>query len=158
MKKGRLKMNIEELKQTIEQRTGVPASLLKGETAEENIAQAKALLAYKRESEQQRPKTATEQFSDWFSGYMGERDRQTAAAFGLHYEAPETDPAGAALADIAEAVRVEGGGYPIVRDGGQVDTSKMPDPRPAAEQFADWLGQQTAFDPFKDADGWKRLL
>lgn len=48
-------MTIEELKQTIEQRTGVPASFLTGETAEENIAQAKALLAYKREAQQQRP-------------------------------------------------------------------------------------------------------
>ena len=151
-------MTIEELKQTIEQRTGVPASLLTGETAEENIAQAKAMLAYKREYEQQRPKTAAEQFSDWLGGQLEEKNRQTAAAFGLHYEAPETDPAGAALADIAEAVRVEGGGYPMVKDGGQVDTSNMPDPRPAREQFADWLGQQTAFDPFKDADGWKKLF
>lgn len=151
-------MTIEELKQTIEQRTGVPASLLTGETAEENIAQAKAMLAYKREYEQQRPKTAAEQFSDWLGGQLEEKNRQTAAAFGLHYEAPEADPAGAALADIAEAVRVEGGGYPMVKDGGQVDTSNMPDPRPAREQFADWLGQQTTFDPFKDADGWKRVL
>ena len=151
-------MTIEELKQTIEQRTGVPASLLTGETAEENIAQAKAMLAYKREYEQQRPKTAAEQFSDWLGGQLEEKNRQTAAAFGLHYEAPETDPAGAALADIAEAVRVEGGGYPMVKDGGQVDTSNMPDPRPAREQFAEWLGQQTAFDPFKDADGWKKLF
>ena len=151
-------MTIEELKQTIEQRTGVPASLLTGETAEENIAQAEAMLAYKREYEQQRPKTTAEQFSDWIGGQLEERDRQTAAAFGLHYEAPEADPAGAALADIAEAVRVEGGGYPMTRDGGEVDTSNMPDPRPAREQFADWLGQQMAFDPFKDADGWKKLF
>lgn len=149
-------MTIEELKQTIEQRTGVPASLLTGETAEENIAQAKAMLAYKREYEQQRPKTAAEQFSDWLGGQLEEKNRQTAAAFGLHYETPEADPAGAALADIAEAVRVEGGGYPMTKDGGEV--SNMPDPRPAREQFADWLGQQTAFDPFKDADGWKRVL
>ena len=99
-------MTIEELKQTIEQRTGVPASFLTGETAEENIAQAKALLAYKREAQQQRPKTTAEQFSDWLGGQLEERDRQTAAAFGLNYEAPEKDPAGAALADIAEAVRV----------------------------------------------------
>ena len=149
-------MTIEELKQTIEQRTGVPASLLTGETAEENIAQAKAMLAYKRAYEQQRPKTAAEQFSDWLGGQLEEKNRQTAAAFGLHYEAPETDPAGAALADIAEAVRVEGGGYPMTRDGGEV--TGLPDARPAREQFAEWIGQQMAFDPFKDADGWKRVL
>lgn len=140
-------MTIEELKQTIEQRTGVPASLLTGETAEENVAQAKAMLAYKREYAQQRPKTAAEQFSDWLGGQLEEKSRQTAAAFGLHYEAPETDPAGAALADIAEAVRVDGGGYPMIRDGGEV--TGLPDARPAREQFADWLKQQTAFDPFK---------
>lgn len=151
-------MTIEELRSTIEQRTGVPASLLTGETAEENIAQAKAFLAYKREYEQQRPKSTAEQFSDWIGGQLEERDRQTAAAFGLQYTPPQTDPAGAALAEIEEAARVEAGGYPMVKDGGQIDTSNMPDPRPAREQFADWLGQRTAFDPFKDADGWKRIL
>lgn len=38
-------MSIDEFKQTIEQRVGVPANHLTGETAEENIAQAKVLLA-----------------------------------------------------------------------------------------------------------------
>ncbi len=151
-------MTNEEIKKEISVRTGIPETLLTGETAEENIAYAKAILAYKKDSEPQRSKTTAEQFSDWLGGQLEEKDRQMAAAFGLHYEAPETDPAGATLADIAEAVRVEGGGYPMVKDGGQVDTSNMPDPRPAREQFADWMGQQTAFDPFKDADGWKRVL
>lgn len=95
-------MNTEELKQEIAQRTGIPAALLTGETAEENIAQAKALLAYKREHEAQRPKTAQEQFADWIGGQLDERDRQTAAAFGLQYTPRQTDPAGAALAEIEE--------------------------------------------------------
>jgi len=138
-------MTIEELKQAIEQRTGVPASLLTGETAEENIAQAKAMLAYKREHEQQRPKSTVEQFADWIGARLNE-------------EGTKKDPAGEALADIEEAVRVESGGYPMVQDGGQVDTSTMPDPRPAREQFADWVAQRTAFDPFTDTDGWKRVL
>ena len=136
-------MNLENLKNEIEQRTGVPASLLSGETPEENIAQAKAFLAYKRECAEQQPKTAREQFADWMNAKQGID--------------PE-DTEGAALADIEEAVRVAAGGYPMTRDGGEVNN--LADPRPAREKFADWLDQRgdLKFDPFKDADGWKRLL
>lgn len=42
---------IDNVKREIEQKTGVPASLLTGSTLEENVAQAKALLAYKGESD-----------------------------------------------------------------------------------------------------------
>lgn len=150
-------MNTEELKQEIAQRTGIPAALLTGETAEENIAQAKALLAYKREHEAQRPKTAQEQFADWIGGQLDERDRQTAATFGLQYTPRQTDPAGAALAEIEEQARLDAGGYPILQDGGSVNVNTG-DGRSAREQFADWIGQKTAFDPFKEADGWKRLV
>jgi len=63
-------MIIEEIKLEIEKQTGVPASLLKGETVEENIAQAKALLAYKQEHAEptapQQPQTPAEQFAGWF--------------------------------------------------------------------------------------------
>lgn len=132
-------MSIEELRQTIEQRTGVPASLLNGETAEENVAQAKALLAFKRDHEATRPKTAAEQFAEWHRAQLGE---------------PQ-DEADAALEDIREAARVEAGGYPRTKDGGEV--TGMPDARPTREQFREWLEQRTAFDPFKQ-DGWKDLL
>ncbi len=148
-------MNVEELKQEIAQRTGVPVILLTGETAEENIAQAKAFLAYKREHEAQRPKTAQEQFSDWLGGQLEEKDRQTAATYGLQYTPAHKDEAGAALAEIEEAARVEAGGFPKVADGGEV--TGLPDARPAREQFAEWLGQKTAFNPFKDGNGWQRL-
>ena len=155
-------MTIEELKRTIEQHTGVPASLLTGETAEENIAQAKAMLAYKAEHEEherQRSRTIAEQFGEWIGGQLEERDRQTAAAFGLQYNAPEKDPAGAALAEIAEAVRVDGGGYPMVNDGGNpyINGKEVPDARPAHEQLAEWLNQKLAFDPSIDEKGWKQL-
>ena len=40
--------NAEFIRQEIEKVSGVPASLLTGETLEENIAQAKAMLAYKK--------------------------------------------------------------------------------------------------------------
>ncbi len=95
-------MTIEEIKQTIEQHTGVPASLLTGETAEENIAQAKALIAYKRELiaykreyEQQRPKTTAEQFSDWIGGQLENTDGQTKKADNL----PDPRPARRQFAD-----------------------------------------------------------
>ena len=130
-------MTLEELKQEIEQRTGVQASLLKGETVEENIAYAKAVLAFRKEHEAQRPKTAGEQFAAWYKATQGIED---------------TDEAGAALADIEERARVEAGGYPMLQDGGV--NVHVGDCRSAREQFADWIGQQTAFDPFKEADGW----
>ncbi len=149
-------MTTEELKQEIAQRTGIPAALLTGETAEENIAQAKAILAYKREHEAQRPKTAQEQFSDWLGDQLEARDRQTAATFGLNYTPPAKDAAGAALAEIEEQARLDAGGYPSVHDGGSVNVN-LGDTRSAKEQFADWLADRTAFDPFKEADGWKRL-
>lgn len=136
-------MTLDVIKEMIEQRTGVPASLLTGETAEENIAQAKAILAYKREHEAQRPKSTREQFADW----MDSRD-------GIEPQ----DEAGAALAEIEEAARVEAGGYPRIQDGGEIDTSNLPDGRPAREQFAEWLDKKTAFNPFKDSEGWEPLF
>lgn len=135
-------MTIEELKQEIAQRTGVPVVLLTGETAEENIAQAKAFLAYKREYQAQQPKNHAEQFKAWFNEQYG---------------IEEQDEAGAALAEIEEQARLDAGGYPYLQDGGSVNVN-LGDTRSAKEQFAEWLEQQTALDPFKDVNGWKRLV
>lgn len=138
-------MTIDELKQQIEQRTGVPASLLNGETWEENIAQAKALLAYRKQGEAERPKSNAEKFGEWFNALQG---------------VEEQDEAGAALNEIAEAARVDAGGYPSVNDGGNpyINGRQAPDGRSTAEQFAEWFSNKTAFDPFKDSDGWKKLF
>lgn len=146
-------INLEDLKQTIENKAGVPASLLTGETAEENIAQAKAILAFKREREAQRPKSTREQFAEWMTGKFEDRDRHTADMVGLQYVPPEA-PEEAALAELEETARTEAGGYPVIKDGGQIGTDNLPDPRPTREQFAEWFGQKTAFDPFKGPDGW----
>lgn len=135
-------MTIEELKQEIARRTGVPVVLLTGETAEENIAQAKAFLAYKREHQAQQPKSHAEQFKAWFNEQYG---------------IEEQDEAGAALAEIEEQTRLDAGGYPYLQDGGSVNVN-LGDTRSAKEQFTEWLGQQTALDPFKDVNGWKRLV
>lgn len=129
-------MTTEEVKQLIEQRTGVPASLLTGETVEENIAAAKALLAYKREHDKERTKSTREQFADWLAAQRGED--------------PPPDTAGAALAEIEAATRA----YPSIRDGGEPDISGQ-DNRTGKEKFADWLYKQSAFDPSKE-DGWRR--
>lgn len=136
-------MNVEELKQIIEQRTGVPASLLAGETAEENIAQAKALLAYKKVAEAQHPKDCRDKFIDWLGDNLCTRDE------------PQ-DMADAELDNIAEAVRVEAGGFPMLKDDGQIDVNKMSSGGSAQEQFAEWFGKVSAFDP-SNSDGWFRI-
>lgn len=137
-------MLLDELKLTIEKQTGVPASLLTGETAEENIVQAKAFLAYKRNAEQEaearRTKSAKEAFADWMNA--GEA---------------KSDPTGEALARIEEQVRIEAGGYPIVKDGGSVNV-QIGDGRSAKERFAAYAADALAFNPFKDKDGWTPLF
>lgn len=126
-------MNLEEVKQEIEQRTGVPASFLTGETAEENIAMAKALLAYKKKKAAEAPRSPREQFAEWARGMAGEAPQNAAED---------------ALAPLEEALRVDAGGYPMTADAGEV--GNIPDPRPAREQFAEWFKDVTAFNPFKD--------
>lgn len=116
-------MNLSELKQAIEQRAGISARLLTGETAEELVAQAKALLAFKRDCAPPQQKATREQFAAWFN-------------------AGETlnDAAGVALDEIEDAVRAEAGFYPEVTDAGETESG--PDARPAREQFAEWFNRQ----------------
>ena len=132
-------INLEELRQTIEERTGIPSKLLKGETCEEVIVSAKAMVAYKREQEEQRPRSTTEQFKEWIDGREG-------------IEAQDT--AGAALADIEEAVRIAGGGYPRITDAGEV--TGLSDPRNTQQQFSEWFNNKSALDPFQK-DGWRPI-
>lgn len=57
-------------REDIEKITGVPASLLTGNTVEEDLAQAKALMNYKREAErtepEPEPKTSAQVLGEWF--------------------------------------------------------------------------------------------
>lgn len=126
-------MTVEDVKKTIEQRAGVPASVLAGETVDDVIESARAVLDYKRQYEEQRPKETREQFAEWTRVLYGET---------------LSDAKSAALDDIAEAARVDAGGYPMVRDG-SISSDGMPDPRPAREQFASWFKDQAAFNPFQ---------
>ena len=112
-------MDIENFKQEIENRTGVPAAILSGDTAEENIAQAKALLAYRNSQE----KPTRDQFADWLDEEMG------------------TTPAAAMdaleLQEIEEAAR-NAAGYPKVRDG-STDGKIIHTKRQTRDVFNDWL-------------------
>ena len=68
-------MTIDEIKQTIEKETGLPSGLLTGETLEENIAQAKALLLYKgQKAPDTSQKTTAQQFAEWAGGVMDPGD------------------------------------------------------------------------------------
>ena len=102
-------MTLEESKRDIERRTGVPAALLTGESAEENEARALALLAYRREvaGQKRTPQSTAERFKAWFDAQMEEEAPAPAAA---------PDP-------------VPPAGYPSLKDAGEV--RDLPDPRPA---------------------------
>lgn len=122
-------MTLEESKRDIERRTGVPAALLTGESAEENEVRAMALLAYRREvtgrNLSRSPQSTAERFKAWFDAQMEE-------------EAPA--PAPAAAPDP-----VPPAGYPSLKDAGEV--RDLSDPRTARDKFAEWAGDQLAFDP-----------
>lgn len=121
-----------EIKAMISERLGVPAVLLTGESAEEDLAQAKAILAYKREQEQTRPKSHAEQFKEWFNASQGiEEPDETAAAFK----------------EIEDAIGISSGSYPSLSDGGEVQN--VGDCRTPQEQFKDWFYDVSAYNPHK---------
>jgi len=134
---------IDSLKAEINRRTGVPVSLLDGNTPEEILTKARSLLAYRSQAEVKRPKSNAEKFASWFHSQFGEEESK--------------DEAGAALEEITEALRRDQGGYPRTSDPGEIDPSLFPDPRSTAEKFGSWFRKQTAFDPTIDKDGWKRF-
>ena len=126
-------MAYEELKQEIERLTGVPANLLTGETAEENINQAEALLAYKRRLEASRPKSTKEQFGEWFNAQLGRDSLQDGT----------NDTTAAIRWGEAETVPL----YPDTKDGGTKSLGLAPDDRPNWEQFAEIVRRETDLDP-----------
>lgn len=116
-------LNLDEVKAEIEERTGVPGSLLNGESVEELVAQAKALYAYKRDNAPaSAPKSTKEQFAEW----MNARDGNS----------PQ-DQVREALADI-ERRSLES--YPSLNDGGEA--LNMPDGRSTVEQFSEWFNRR----------------
>ena len=142
-------MELEQINALISERTGVPAALLDGQTAEENIAKARAIIEYRSKANPsaERKLTTNEQFAAWLDAAYGEP------------QDTNKDPAAAELDRIAEELRIANGGYPQMEDGGEVDPSRFPDSRPASAQFAEWFREQSInkYDPRKDRDGWIHL-
>lgn len=130
-------MTNEDIKQEIAQRTGIPATLLTGETPEENIVRAKALLAFKRSNTPEQPKSNREQFAAWFREASGQD--------------PQEDDSMQALKAYEEELRVANGGFPRLNDAGEVQN--MPDGRTSKEAFREWFWDRAAFNPRKQ-DGW----
>lgn len=138
-------MELEQINALISERTGVPAALLDGQTAEENIAKARAIIEYRSKAKPsaERKLTTNEQFAAWLDAVMPYGEPQDT----------NKDPAAAELDRIAEELRIANGGYPQMEDGGEVDPSRFPDSRPTSVQFAEWFKQETAFNPRKE-NGW----
>lgn len=134
-------MKAEDVKREISQRTGIPVHLLTGESPEEDIVRAKALLTFKRDNRQEEPKSTSQQFAEWFSAQSGED--------------PAEDESMQALKAYEEELRLASGGYPYVKDGGENLTIAGQDGKSTREQFADFFNQRTAFNPMKE-NGWIR--
>lgn len=139
-------MNHEEFKKLISKKTYIPIPLLTGETPEEDIAIARALVAFRAEHDKEF-KTTRQQFAEYLAELDGvEVQSDTQKAINELEDSLRTSLS----ADMAQP------SYPRVTDLGEANV-QTGDGRPTNEQFAEWLGQQTAFDPRKD-NGWTQLI
>ena len=144
-RKGRDMITLEEAKQTISERTGIPVDLLNAETIEGNIDRAEALLTLRNRSdaarETRQPKPTRDSFAEWLEGGKLDPDELTAAT----------------VASLKETIRDLSGAYPVLKDGGTIEADKdTEDPRTTREQFETWFNNVTAYDPRKD--GGRGLL
>ena len=164
-KKGKnaMTITIDEVKQEIEKRTGVQASLLKGETIEECMSYAKAVIAFRNEHAEkhpeQRQKSTKEQFAEWVRNQdsIQEKRNDLAGWMGAHTDAEEDNLSIAPeMASLLAYERELIQPYPELSDYGE--QTNLPDYRTAKEQFAEWMGDRLAFDPSKGDDGWRRVL
>lgn len=137
---------IDEIKRDISEKTGIPVALLEGSTTEEIINRSRSILEVRKNSEIARKRSTTELFSGWFNEVTGQEEQS------------ETEKALEAVGQIAEAVGMSQGNYPVIRDGGSLNPARLPDGRSAQEQFGDWLNESLQWDPFIDPEGWKRLI
>lgn len=137
-------MNLDELKNLIEQGTGVPAAALAGNTASALIDNARALLAYKIAHEHSAPKSNADLFTAWLDSYSGTKAAQ--------------DPRITALDDLQEQARVEAGGYPRVKDAGELDDLHKLDATTNTEKFKEWFADKLATDPRQGPGGWIRII
>lgn len=117
-------MDINELKQEIEQKTGIPANLLTKETESEIFDQARGLVEYWRGQQLRQPISTREQFKQWFELQNGEETPDRFETLNKTIDNMSSDAPGTC---------------PAVRDGGEIDHSNMPDGRGTHEIFKEWF-------------------
>lgn len=135
-------MELNELKEQIESKTGIPSKLLTSDTADGCITMAKQLIDFRDESKEQKPITAKEAFTTWME-QMHPSDHRV-----------KTDSE--IIDDLVEQYRLDNGGYPStkeIQDGGSVN---LPEHKTAKQELADFMNEKSAFDPFKHG-GWKHI-
>lgn len=133
-------MTIEELKNTIEQKTGIPASLLQGTGPNEVIAYAKNLANFAKPSVPASPigddsqqKSSRDTFADWANQNF----------FGGRVEPDE----GAGVMQALDQIEAElSKPYPATPDGGEASHNFI---KPSLrDQFVEWSRDALAYNPF----------
>lgn len=130
-------MILEDVKKELSSRTGIPVSLLDGETIEENIAKAKAIIAYRRDHD--KPQSAKEEFSLWFQEMNGDE---------------KPDPMENVTKYENELRSLDC--YPQIRDGGSVlvNDNTLNAKEDPSKEFGKMLDSALAYNPFRDPSGW----
>lgn len=130
-------MNTAGLKETINNKTGIPLELLAGETEQEIIAHAKELLLFKADAEQKQPakQSTAEQFAQWISGA------------GCNPDQAEQNKAINDLDNIAESLQ----GYPALADQQTqyIENENEIAGATTQEKFTNWMKATTSFNPFR---------
>lgn len=135
-------MTVEEMKLEISDRTGIPLTMIQGDTPGEALAFARSLIEYKNSIDDQEPKSNAEKLGVYL---FGENESSNTELESLEC--------------IEKQYNYEQGGYPVFRDNGNVliNGVSFGDPRSPGEQFAEWFGNKTAFNPNKE-NGWTKLI
>lgn len=132
-------MILEDVKKELSSRTGIPVSLLTGETIEENIAKAKAIIAYRRDHD--KPQSAKEAFSLWCQEKNGDE---------------KPDPMENVTKYENELRSLDC--YPQIRDGGSVLVNgKLKGNEDPSKEFSRLASDALAFNPFRDPSGWTHI-
>lgn len=127
-------MDLNELKQNIVSRVGIPEVLLTGETHEELIAQSKAFLAYKKEAQANMlPGSPREAFKKYFKEMTGE----------------ETDAATIELSAIEAEAGIGEGVYMQIPDAGEILLGPAGSAGTAKDQFSEFMHSKMDFNPFR---------
>lgn len=84
-------MPLEEVKKIISSRTNIPITLLTGESIEENVAIARALIAYAGEQAPEKRKPTNVQFAEWLASAQGIEKRDVLSDIEDGLRAPENE-------------------------------------------------------------------